>query len=46
VRAYIQTAAQDGKIYAMGGINEYTGSDLVPTDVVEVLDTANLGAGW
>ncbi|MBN1483078.1 MAG: S8 family serine peptidase, partial [Chloroflexia bacterium] len=45
-RAYIQVAAQGGKVYAIGGISEYTGSDLVPTDVVEVLDTADLGAGW
>ena len=45
-RAYIQTAAQDGKVYAMGGIDVYTGSELDPTAVVEVLDTANLGAGW
>jgi hypothetical protein len=36
---------QAGKIYAMGGIFQYTG-DLVPTDVVEVLDTANIAAGW
>jgi len=45
-RCYIQTAMQAGKIYAMGGTYQYTGSDLVPTDVVEVLDTANLAAGW
>jgi hypothetical protein len=44
-RSYIQTAMQDGKIYAMGGIFQYTG-DLVPTDVVEVLDTADIAAGW
>jgi hypothetical protein len=45
-RTYIQSAMQDGKIYAMGGIYQYVGGDLVPTDVVEVLDTANLAAGW
>jgi hypothetical protein len=45
-RAYIQTAVQDGKIYAMGGISGYDGADLIPTNAVEVLDTANPGAGW
>lgn len=45
-RSYIQSAVQNGKIYAMGGISGYVGGDLVPTDVVEVLDTANLAAGW
>lgn len=46
-RSYIQAAVQGGKIYAMGGIYDYPGqSDLVPTDVVEALDTANLAAGW
>jgi hypothetical protein len=45
-RAYIQSAVHSGKIYAMGGISGYVGGDLVPTDVVEVLDTANLAAGW
>jgi PKD repeat protein len=45
-RTYIQTAVQGGKIYAMGGISGYVGGDLVPTDVVEVLDTTNPGAGW
>jgi PKD repeat protein len=45
-RAYINSATQDGLIYAMGGIISYTGGDLVPTDVAEVLDPANPGAGW
>jgi hypothetical protein len=45
-RGYIQSAAQDGKVYCLGGIYQYDGSDLVPTDAVEVLDTANPGAGW
>ena len=46
-RSYILTAVQNGKIYAMGGIYQYPGqSDLVPTDAVEVLDTANLASGW
>jgi len=46
-RSYILSAVQNGKIYAMGGIYQYPGqSDLVPTDAVEVLDTANLAAGW
>jgi hypothetical protein len=45
-RSYMQSAAQDGKIYSLGGIYYYDGADLVPTDVVEVLDTADPGAGW
>jgi len=45
-RAYIQTAAQGDVIYAMGGHTTYTGSDLVPTSIVEALDTNNLAAGW
>ena len=45
-RSYIQSAAQSGKVYAIGGIYQYVGGDLVPTDVVEVLDTANVAAGW
>ncbi|MBN1355809.1 S8 family serine peptidase [bacterium] len=40
-RAYIMTAVVGGKIYAMGGDIEYTGSDIVPTDLVEVLNTTN-----
>ncbi len=45
-RAYIQVAVQDGVIYAIGGDYQYTGGDLVPTPLVEALDTANLAAGW
>jgi hypothetical protein len=45
-RCYIEVAAQGGKIYAMGGISGYDGSDLMPTTAVEVLDTANVAAGW
>jgi subtilisin family serine protease len=45
-RSYFQVAVQAGIIYAMGGIDQYVGGDLVPTTVVEALDTANLGAGW
>ena len=45
-RSYIQSATQDGKVYCLGGIYAYVGGDLVPTDVVEVLDTGDLGAGW
>jgi hypothetical protein len=44
-RAYINTAVSDGMIYAMGGDTDYPG-DLVPTDLVEVFDTANPGACW
>lgn len=45
-RSYIQVAVQNGKIYAMGGIDQYVSGDLVPTTDVKVLDTANLAAGW
>jgi hypothetical protein len=45
-RTYIMTAVQGEKIYAIGGIYQYIGGDLVPTDVVQVLDTNNLAAGW
>lgn len=45
-RSYIQTAVQGGKIYAMGGTSGYVGGDLVPTDVVEVLDPAAWWDGW
>jgi len=45
-RSYILSAVQNGKIYSMGGIYQYIGGDLVPTDLVEVLDTADPAAGW
>lgn len=45
-RSYIMSAVQDGKIYAFGGVGFYDGSELDPVDTVEVLDTANLAAGW
>jgi hypothetical protein len=45
-RSYIQSAVQGGKIYAIGGVGSYVGGELDPTDAVEVLDTANLAAGW
>jgi hypothetical protein len=45
-RGYIQAASQGGLIYAIGGIDAYVGGDLVATEEVEVLDTANPGAGW
>ena len=45
-RSYIQVAVQDDVIYAIGGIYDYTGGDLVPTAVVEALDTHNIAAGW
>jgi hypothetical protein len=45
-RSYFQIAIKDNLIYAMGGISEYVGGDLVPTTVVEVFDPANPGAGW
>jgi hypothetical protein len=45
-RGYIQVAVHDDVIYAMGGISGYTGSDLVPSAVVEALDVEDLSAGW
>jgi len=47
-RSYIQSAVQGGKIYAIGGVGSYDpiAGELDPTDAVEVLDTANLAAGW
>jgi Kelch motif len=45
-RTYIQSAVQSGLIYSMGGISGYVGGDLVPTDVVEVLDPAAWWNGW
>lgn len=45
-RAYIQVAVVGNKIYAIGGDSSYVGSDLSPTNVVEVLDTTNIAAGW
>jgi len=45
-RTYIQSAVQSGLIYSMGGIYQYVGGDLVPTDVVEVFDPATWWNGW
>lgn len=45
-RGYIDVAVQNDIIYAMGGIYQYAGSDLVPTNVMEALDINNLEAGW
>jgi uncharacterized repeat protein (TIGR01451 family) len=45
-RAYIQSAVHNNLVYAMGGHVSYAGSDLVPTNLVEVFDPANPGAGW
>jgi hypothetical protein len=45
-RSYIMSAVQDGKVYAIGGVGYYDGSELNPVDTFEVLDTANLAAGW
>jgi subtilisin family serine protease len=45
-RSYIQVAVQNNIIYAMGGIDQYVGGDLVPTTIVEALDTDNIGPGW
>ena len=45
-RSYIMSAVQDGKVYAIGGVGIYAGGELDPVDTFEVLDTANLAAGW
>ncbi len=45
-RSYIMSAVQDGKVYAIGGVGFYDGSELNPVDTFEMLDTANLAAGW
>lgn len=45
-RAYPMVAVQENVIYAIGGDYQYTGGDLVPTDVVESLDVNNPAAGW
>lgn len=50
-RGYIMSAVQDGKIYAIGGVGFYDPNDpgegaLEPVDTFEVLDPANLAAGW
>ncbi|HPQ38853.1 MAG TPA: S8 family serine peptidase, partial [bacterium] len=45
-RSYIMTAVIGSKIYAMGGDNAYTGSDIIPSDVVEVLDVSAATPAW
>ena len=46
-RAYIAGATLNGKIYAIGGDTWNSGSrQLIPQSIVEVLDPANLAAGW
>ncbi len=45
-RSFIQVAVQGDVIYAMGGDVSFASSDLVPTEIVEALDTNNLAAGW
>lgn len=45
-RSYVMSAVQGGKIYAIGGVGLYDGSELDPVDAFEVLDTTNLAAGW
>jgi hypothetical protein len=45
-RSYIMSAVQGGKIYAIGGVGIYSGGELDPVDTFEVLDIANLAAGW
>jgi hypothetical protein len=45
-RSYIMSAVQGGLIYAIGGVSFYDGNDLGPSATFEVLDPANLAAGW
>lgn len=45
-RSYIMSAVQNGKVYAIGGVGYYDGNELNPVDTFEVLDPANLAAGW
>jgi len=45
-RSYIMSAVQNSKVYAIGGVGSYVGGELDPVDTFEVLDTANLAAGW
>ena len=45
-RSYIMSAVQNGKVYAIGGVGIYVGGELDPVATFEVLDTANLAAGW
>jgi uncharacterized repeat protein (TIGR01451 family) len=44
-RGYIYAAVQGNLVYAIGG-DIFDGSDLAPTTIVEVLDLADLAAGW
>ena len=45
-RAYAMTAVIGSRIYAMGGYSEYSSGDLVPTDLVQVLDTSASVLSW
>ena len=45
-RSYIMSAVQDGKVYAIGGVGSYVGGELDPVDTLEMLEPANLAAGW
>lgn len=47
-RGYIASAVVGSRIYALGGTASYISVpfDLVPTNVVEVLDTASASPGW
>ncbi|MBN1880477.1 S8 family serine peptidase [bacterium] len=45
-RSYIMTAVVGSRIYAMGGDVEYTLSDIIPTDLVEVLDVSVSPPVW
>ncbi|GEM_PF-734328 len=44
-RTYPYVAVFNNLIYVMGGDYQYTGGDLVPTNVVQVFDTNNPAAG-
>lgn len=45
-RGYINVAVQGNIIYAMGGTYQYSGGDLIPTNVVEALDVNDQASGW
>jgi hypothetical protein len=47
-RAFIGTAVVGSRMFALGGVSGYVSDpeDMIPTDVVEMLDTENLAAGW
>lgn len=45
-RSFVLTAVKGAKMVCMGGYNDYTEGDLVPSAVAEYLDAGNIPAGW